>query len=189
MAGIRSKNTAPELRVRRALHRAGARFRIHGTRMPGRPDVVMRGPKICVFVHGCFWHGCRRCIDGRRKVQSNRKYWSDKVRTNRRRDARHLHNLRREGWRVFDLGVSGCEAEQTRPARRAGHGRSCGAVSPQRSQTTVGLLPFAALHAYRHPSTAGLDAPLPIAYASSGGTALPICLSCCHSLPTKTNPS
>lgn len=62
MAGIGPADTVPELSVRRYLHACGLRFRLHDERLPGRPDIVFAGPRIAVFVHGCFWHrhaGCR----------------------------------------------------------------------------------------------------------------------------------
>lgn len=103
MAKIRSKDTVPELRVRRCLHRAGLRYRLHNRLLPGKPDLILPSRRICVFVHGCFWHGCRRCVDGRRAVKSNRNYWSDKVAVNRRRDRRVRTMLRRLGWRVITV--------------------------------------------------------------------------------------
>jgi DNA mismatch endonuclease (patch repair protein) len=101
MSRIRSRNTAPERRVRSALHAAGLRFRIHRSDLPGRPDVVLPSARVCVFVQGCFWHGCRRCVDGRRRVKSNTAFWLQKVAGNRARDARHLRALRTAGWKVF----------------------------------------------------------------------------------------
>ena len=62
MSRIRSKDTAPEVRLRSLLHRSGLRFRLHGKGLPGRPDIVLPGARVAVFVHGCFWHrhqGCR----------------------------------------------------------------------------------------------------------------------------------
>src|SRR5689334_15582438 len=56
MARVRGKDTKPEMRVRRALHAAGLRFRLHARDLPGRPDIVFRSRRIAVFVHGCFWH-------------------------------------------------------------------------------------------------------------------------------------
>lgn len=101
MRAIASKNTSPEIRVRKALHRRGIRFRLHVAGLPGRPDVVMQASRICVFVHGCFWHGCTRCVDGRRAVRSNHEFWTLKIDRNRRRDASQARRLRGAGWRVF----------------------------------------------------------------------------------------
>jgi DNA mismatch endonuclease (patch repair protein) len=108
MAAIRSKDTAPELAVRRYLHAAGLRYRLHRRNLPGRPDIVFPSRRICVFVHGCFWHGCSRCIDGRRSVKSNASYWNEKIAGNRQRDERHQQALTALGWSVFLIWE--CEA-------------------------------------------------------------------------------
>lgn len=113
MSRIRSTNTAPEMLVRRFLHAAGLRFRLHARDLPGKPDIVFRSQRACVFVHGCFWHGCPTCVDGTRKVKSNTEYWSAKVAGNRQRDKRHRRALRIAGWRVFVLW----ECEVRKPGR------------------------------------------------------------------------
>src|ERR1700674_4838408 len=86
MARIRSKDTAPELAVRRYLHAKGLRYRLHHAGLPGKPDLVFPARRVCVFIHGCFWHGCPHCIDGTRQVKSNSAYWSAKVAGHRARD-------------------------------------------------------------------------------------------------------
>ena len=101
MSRIRSRNTRPELTVRKALHNAGLRFRLHAKHLPGKPDLVFPSCRACVFVHGCFWHGCPNCVDGTRKVKSNVAYWSPKIEGNRTRDARHVASLQGSGWTVF----------------------------------------------------------------------------------------
>jgi DNA mismatch endonuclease (patch repair protein) len=101
MRRIHSKNTGPELTVRRFVHGKGLRFRPHPKGMPGKPDLCFPSRRVCIFVHGCFWHGCERCIDGQRRVKSNRSYWENKIRTNRMRDLRNAAKLRADGWKVF----------------------------------------------------------------------------------------
>jgi DNA mismatch endonuclease (patch repair protein) len=101
MSHIRSRDTSPELIVRRFLHREGLRFRLHRKDLPGKPDLTFASRRACIFVHGCFWHGCSRCIDGTRRVKSNVPYWSEKVAGNRERDARHVVKLKEAGWGVF----------------------------------------------------------------------------------------
>ena|SRR5689334_23762842 len=101
MSRIRGKDTQPELQVRKCLHASGLRFRLHVSKLPGKPDLVFVSKRTCVFVHGCFWHGCPRCSDGRRKPQSNRSYWLPKIRKNQRRDQKHLLQLRANGWKVL----------------------------------------------------------------------------------------
>jgi DNA mismatch endonuclease (patch repair protein) len=97
MAKIKSKNTTPELRVRRAVHSAGFRYSLHRKELPGTPDLVFRRFKLVVFVHGCFWHwhGCRRS----RMPASNRGYWEAKIARNVARDAADLAALDALGWR------------------------------------------------------------------------------------------
>lgn len=101
MAQIRSKDTQPELRVRSFLHSHGLRYRLHVADLPGKPDLVFPSFKVCVFVHGCFWHGCRRCPDGRHKVKSNTGYWKLKITKNRVRDKRTRRELATMGWKVY----------------------------------------------------------------------------------------
>jgi DNA mismatch endonuclease, patch repair protein len=110
MALIRGEDTQPELRVRRFLHRVGLRYRLHVRGLAGRPDIVFASRRTCVFVHGCFWHGCRRCVDGTRSVKSNANYWSGKVKGNKARDARNVAELRRAGWQVLTMWE--CETEK-----------------------------------------------------------------------------
>ena len=109
MSRIRSKDTIPELRVRRYLHRAGLRYRVHVANLPGAPDIVFPSRRLCVFVNGCFWHGCRKCRDGQRQAQSNREYWLPKIARNRERDRAHYRDLRRQGWTVAVIWE--CETE------------------------------------------------------------------------------
>lgn len=99
MAAIRSRDTAPELLVRRAVHAAGFRFRLHSRKLPGRPDLVFPRYRVAVFVHGCFWHG-HVCKEARRP-RSNLSYWTPKIDGNVARDARNVAALRRAGWHVF----------------------------------------------------------------------------------------
>jgi DNA mismatch endonuclease (patch repair protein) len=110
MAAIRSKDTTPELAVRRYLHAGGLRYRLHRRGLPGRPDIVFPSRRVCVFVHGCFWHGCPRCIDGRRAVKSNTGYWAPKIAATRERDTRHRAALEAAGWTVYEVWE--CETQQ-----------------------------------------------------------------------------
>ena len=103
MVAIRSKNTRPEIAVRQFLFRNGLRFRLHAKALPGRPDIVIPSRQVAIFVHGCFWHGCNKCIDGRRKVKSNVEYWTDKVLGNKQRDRRNTKALRDMGWVVLTI--------------------------------------------------------------------------------------
>lgn len=85
MAGIRSKDTKPEMIVRRGLHRLGLRYRLHDKKLPGKPDLVFPRYRTAVLVHGCFWHG-HDCPDFK-WPKSRVDFWRDKIETNRHRDA------------------------------------------------------------------------------------------------------
>ena len=100
MAAVRSKDTAPEMAVRRLAHALGYRFRLHRKDLPGHPDLVFPGRKAVVFVHGCWWHGhdCRR---GARAAKTNADYWSAKIARNAERDRAAQHALAAAGWRVL----------------------------------------------------------------------------------------
>jgi DNA mismatch endonuclease, patch repair protein len=99
MARVKGKDTSPELKVRRLLHRLGARFRLHRKDLPGAPDIVLPSRKLAIFVHGCFWHG-HDCARGSRVPKQNRDYWLAKVGRNRERDAASRAALQALGWRV-----------------------------------------------------------------------------------------
>ena len=101
MSRIHGKDTQPEMLVRRYLHAAGCRYRLHVSSLPGKPDLVFPRRRVCVFVHGCFWHGCPKCADGRHKPQSNRDYWLKKIRRNKQRDRLHVRKLRATDWKVL----------------------------------------------------------------------------------------
>src|SRR5262245_10140140 len=106
MAGIRGRDTGPELAVRRWLHRHGFRYRLHAKGLPGHPDVVFPGRRVVVFVHGCFWHrhpGCRYAYH----PASNVAFWTMKFESNVQRDARQVAALEEAGWYV--LVVWECE--------------------------------------------------------------------------------
>lgn len=99
MARIRSKNTVPEQIVRSAIHRAGYRFRLHPSDLPGKPDLVLPSRRIAVFVHGCFWHQ-HSCREGR-VPSSNSAYWAPKLARNVARDAAAQTALAEHGWRCI----------------------------------------------------------------------------------------
>ena len=99
MRRVMGRNTTPEMTVRRALTRLGARYRLHRKDLPGNPDIVMPGRRLALFVHGCFWHG-HDCARGARTPKQNRDYWVAKVGRNMARDARTAEALRALGWRV-----------------------------------------------------------------------------------------
>ena len=102
MRRVKGKDTSPELKVRRVLTRMGLRYRLHRKDLPGKPDIVMPGRKLAIFVHGCFWHG-HDCARGARVPQANRPYWEAKIGRNRERDIEHRAALAAAGWRVLTL--------------------------------------------------------------------------------------
>jgi len=99
MRRVKSKDTTPELKVRKALTALGARYRLHRKDLPGNPDIVLPGRRLALFVHGCFWHG-HDCARGARVPKQNRGYWTAKVGRNRARDAANRAKLEASGWRV-----------------------------------------------------------------------------------------
>ncbi len=105
MAGIRSKNTKPEMVVRRFLHGQGYRYRLHRKDLPGTPDLVLPKYQAVIFVHGCFWHGhdCRYY----RLPKTRTAFWAEKIAGNRSRDEKNQRLLEAEGWRV--IVVRECE--------------------------------------------------------------------------------
>ena len=102
MRRVRSRDTSPELKVRRLLTRLGVRYQLHRKDLPGNPDIVMPGRRLALFVHGCFWHG-HDCARGARVPQANRDYWLGKVGRNRARDIASRAALEAAGWRVEAL--------------------------------------------------------------------------------------
>jgi len=99
MSRIRSKDTQPELTVRRLAHARGMRFQKHKDGLPGRPDLVFTRAKVVVFVDGDFWHGWQ-FPRWRAKLAP---YWRNKIEGNRRRDRRNFQSLRRRGWQVLRI--------------------------------------------------------------------------------------
>lgn len=100
MAGIRGRDTAPEVAVRSHLHRSGLRFRLHVGTLPGRPDIVLAKYRTVVFVHGCFWHrhaGCRFAYT----PKTRRRFWLRKFSENVERDQAAIRSLRKDDWRVI----------------------------------------------------------------------------------------
>ncbi len=100
MAGIKGKNTLPELQIRKLLFAAGYRYRLHRRDLPGTPDIVMPGKRIAIFVHGCFWHGHQGCKLA--KIPSTRTdFWTAKIKANSLRDRMAIDQLLLSGWRVL----------------------------------------------------------------------------------------
>ncbi len=102
MSQIRSKNTKPEMIVRKYLFSKGFRYKIHDKRLPGKPDIVLPKYRTVIFVHGCFWHGHEGC-----KYfsipKTNSDWWKEKIQKNKKLDIKYLHALEFEGWKVMRI--------------------------------------------------------------------------------------
>ncbi len=110
MARVRSKNMRPELAVRKLVFAMGYRYRLHGTGLPGHPDLVFSSRKKVIFVHGCFWHRHRGC--GLARLPKSRlEFWEPKLEGNRVRDEKNTEALARDGWKV--LTVWECQLKDT----------------------------------------------------------------------------
>lgn len=112
MARVRSRDTKPEMVVRRLLHRMGYRYRLHRSDLPGRPDIVFGKRRKVIFIHGCFWHrhgdpGCRLA----RLPKSRLEFWEAKLNGNAERDAQRQRTLMQLGWDI--LVVWECELRQS----------------------------------------------------------------------------
>ena len=102
MAAVRSKDTKPEMLVRRAAHALGYRFRLHRKDLPGKPDLVFPSRKAVIFVDGCYWHG-HDCKRGARMPKTNVEYWQAKIARNMKRDANNIATLEADGWQVLTI--------------------------------------------------------------------------------------
>src|SRR5882724_3309465 len=102
MQAVKSRDTAPELLVRRLLHSLGYRYRLYADELASCPDIVFRSRRKVIFIHGCFWHG-HNCARGARIPKTNTEYWRNKVARNRARDLSARSELKRSGWAVLVL--------------------------------------------------------------------------------------
>ncbi|UVL81343.1 very short patch repair endonuclease [Pseudomonas putida] len=111
MTSIRGSNTVPEMKVRKLLHRHGFRYRLHPKELPGRPDLVLPRYRVCIFIHGCFWHrhpGCRYATNPR----SREDFWHLKFEQNVKRDTKNRIELLKQGWRVFEIWECGIRKQE-----------------------------------------------------------------------------
>jgi len=113
MSRIKGRNTAPELRLRSLLHRAGFRFRLHVKDLPGKPDIVLPKYRTAIFVHGCFWHrheGCRNATTPSTRAE----FWQEKFDGNVKRDRRNNAALKAAGWAVITVWECDLKADADR---------------------------------------------------------------------------
>ena len=113
MAAIRSKNTKPEMIVRKGLWSKGFRYRLNSPRLPGHPDLVLRKYRTCIFVNGCFWHGHEGCC---KIPNTNREFWVAKIKRNQERDIETQKRLAEMGWHcitIWECELKPSKREQT----------------------------------------------------------------------------
>ena len=102
MSQIKSKDTTPELIVRKHLHKNGFRYSLHSKKLPGKPDIVLKKHKTVIFINGCFWHGHLKCPDAK-TPNSNQNFWNEKIIKNRYRDKNNITALKKLNWRVITV--------------------------------------------------------------------------------------
>ena len=100
MSAIKSKNTKPEIKVRKVLHSMGYRFRLHSKDLPGSPDIVLPKYKTVIFVHGCFWHRHQNCKYAS-TPKTRQEFWNKKFNENINRDKINQENLSSKGWKII----------------------------------------------------------------------------------------
>ena len=110
MAKVQSKNTTPEIKVRKLLHSMGYRFRLHRADLPGNPDIVLPKYMTAIFVNGCFWHGCPICRHAQIRPVEHAEYWNKKLNRNMERDQENYQKLCSLGWKV--LVIWECETKK-----------------------------------------------------------------------------
>lgn len=110
MSRIKSKDTKPELKVRKILYKLGYRFRLHRKDLPGKPDIVLPKYRTAMFVNGCFWHRHENCIEASRP-KSNSEFWENKLNKNVERDLKKYQLLREDNWKVIVFWE--CELEDS----------------------------------------------------------------------------
>lgn len=116
MARVRRSGTSCEINLRKALHRAGYRYRLSGGRgLPGTPDLVLTRHRLAIFVDGCFWHGCGQHGS---MPKTNTKFWRTKITKNTQRDRRVDRSLRRLGWRVLRIWEHELRDDRDKAVRR-----------------------------------------------------------------------
>ena len=113
MAGIRGKDTKPELIIRKALHARGFRYRLHDKNLPGKPDMVFPRYKTIIMVNGCFWHGhdCHLF----RWPSTRKDFWRKKITRNREKDEENIHALAKEGWQTLTIWECALKGRTKRP--------------------------------------------------------------------------
>lgn len=137
MSKIRGKDTKPEIRVRKGLHRRGFRFRLQDRRLPGRPDITLPKYGVAIMVNGCFWHGHKGCRYAT-KPRTNPEFWETKIERNRHRDEVTTAHLEALGWTVitvWECELRGKAAAEARIEALAEDIRKAGEMKLQQKRT------------------------------------------------------
>ena len=137
MSRIRGKDTKPEIRVRKGLHRRGFRFRLQDRRLPGRPDITLPKYSVAIMVNGCFWHGHKGCRYAT-KPRTNPEFWETKIERNRHRDEVTTAHLEALGWTVitvWECELRGKAAAEARIEALAEDIRKAGEMKLQQKRT------------------------------------------------------
>ena len=113
MSGIRSKNTKPELLIRKGLHARGFRFRLHDKRLPGKPDLVLPKYSAVIFVHGCFWH--RHDCHLFKWPKTRREFWYKKLLRNQEKDVESYTSLKKDGWYILTIWECALKGRTRKP--------------------------------------------------------------------------
>lgn len=120
MRRIRSRDTSPELMVRRLVSELGFRYRLHNKNLPGKPDLVFLNRRKAILIHGCFWHQHTQCADGR-VPNSNQSYWIPKLARNKSRDIQCKRRMTLLGWRylvIWECDIVGKERRLAKKIKR-----------------------------------------------------------------------
>ena len=102
MTKIKAKNTKPEIAVRKVLSRLGERYRLHNSKLAGKPDIVIVKTKKIIFINGCFWHQHKNCKK-QAMPKANKKYWESKLKRNIEKQAQDIKLLKKQGWEIYKI--------------------------------------------------------------------------------------
>jgi DNA mismatch endonuclease (patch repair protein) len=139
MSGIRSKNTKPELLIRKGLHGRGFRFRLHDKRLPGKPDLVFPKYSAVIFVHGCFWH--RHDCHLFKWPKTRREFWHKKLLRNQEKDVESYASLKKDGWYILTIWECALKGRTRRPLDKVLDMAADWLVSGQRDRQIQGGRP------------------------------------------------
>lgn len=114
MSQVKSKNTKPELIVRKFLHANGYRYRLHVKDLPGKPDIILPKYKTVIFVHGCFWHGHTGCKYAT-VPKTRTDWWLNKINTNKANDKKAVQKLRKDGWQIITIWECQLKKDKSAP--------------------------------------------------------------------------